>query len=109
MLHVELIGTQNPNEMSTPRLCTRDSTIEAVSEKRDTPDSKVSGRDEFFRLMTRYAPAIGLMPASLLAGYAVGYALDHVFSTTILRYVFLILGMVSCIIQLIRMLGRDAS
>jgi F0F1-type ATP synthase assembly protein I len=80
-----------------------------VSEKRDTPDSNASGRNEFFRLMTRYAPAIGLMPASVLAGYAIGYGLDYLFSTTVLRYVFLILGMVSGIVQLIRILGRDAS
>jgi len=80
-----------------------------VSEKSDTPDSNGSGRDEFFRLMARYAPAIGLMPASVLAGYAIGYGLDYVFSTTTLRYVFLILGVVSGIVQLIRILGRDAS
>jgi F0F1-type ATP synthase assembly protein I len=57
--------------------------------------------------MTRYAPAIGLMPASVLAGYAIGYGLDYLFSTSFLRYVFLILGVVSGIVQLIRILGRD--
>jgi len=57
--------------------------------------------------MTRYAPAIGLMPASVLAGYAIGYGLDYLFSTTFLRYVFLILGVVSGIVQLIRLLSRD--
>jgi hypothetical protein len=65
-------------------------------------------KDEFNRLMARYAPAIGLMPASLLAGYAIGYGLDYLFSTTVLRYVFAGLGIVSGIVQLIRMLGRDA-
>ena len=57
--------------------------------------------------MTRYAPAIGLMPASAFAGYAIGYGLDYLFSTTFLRFVFLILGVVSGIVQLIRILGRD--
>ena len=57
--------------------------------------------------MTRYAPAIGLMPASAFAGYAIGYGLDYLFSSTFLRFVFLILGVVSGIVQLIRLLGRD--
>ena len=57
--------------------------------------------------MTRHAPAIGLMPASVFAGYAIGYGLDYLFSTTFLRFVFLILGVVAGIVQLIRLLGRD--
>jgi Putative F0F1-ATPase subunit Ca2+/Mg2+ transporter len=65
-------------------------------------------KDDFFRLMARYAPAIGLMPASLLAGYLIGYGLDYLFSTTVLRYVFAALGIVSGVVQLIRILGRDA-
>ena len=75
----------------------------------EPPDSRSEKRsaDEFWRLMTRYAPAIGLMPASVLAGYIIGYGLDYLFSTTFLRLVFLILGGVSGIVQLIRLLGRD--
>ena len=57
--------------------------------------------------MARYAPAIGLMPASALAGYFIGYGLDYLFSTTVLRGVFLVLGVVSGIVQLIRILNRD--
>jgi hypothetical protein len=58
--------------------------------------------------MARYAPVIGLMPGSLLAGYLIGYGLDYLFSTTVLRYVFAGVGIVSGIVQLIRILGRDA-
>jgi hypothetical protein len=65
-------------------------------------------KDDFFRLMARYAPVIGLMPGSLLAGYLIGYGLDYLFSTTVLRYVFAGVGIVSGIVQLIRILGRDA-
>ena len=65
-------------------------------------------KDDFYRLMARYAPAIGLMPASLLGGYALGYGLDYLFGTTMLRYVFAGVGVVSGIVQLIRILGRDA-
>lgn len=66
-----------------------------------------NGRDEFWRLMTRYAPAIGLLPASVVAGYAIGYGLDYVFATTFLRFVFVILGVASAIVQLMRILGSD--
>jgi F0F1-type ATP synthase assembly protein I len=66
-----------------------------------------SGNNDFFRLMARYSPVIMLMPASAFAGYLLGYGLDYLFSTTFLRFVFLILGVVSGIIQLIRILGRD--
>ncbi len=57
--------------------------------------------------MARYTPVIGLVPASVLAGYAIGYGLDYIFSTTVLRFVFMILGVVSGIVQLIRLLGDN--
>ena len=81
------------------RFYTLSSAGKAVNQKQES---------EFFRLMARYAPVIMLMPASVLAGYAIGYGLDYFFSTTFLRFVFLILGVVSGIVQLIRILGRDA-
>lgn len=73
----------------------------------ERPAAGDGGRDEFWRLMTRYAPAIGLLPASVLAGYAMGYGLDYLFSTTFLRFVFMILGVASGIVQLMRILGKD--
>jgi hypothetical protein len=66
------------------------------------------GDGEFFRLMARYAPVIMLMPSSAFAGYIIGYGLDYLFSTILLKFVFLILGVVSGIVQLIRILGKDA-
>jgi F0F1-type ATP synthase assembly protein I len=83
--------------------------VSKTPEHSEPPDSRSEQRstDEFWRLMTRYAPAIGLMPASVLAGYVIGYGLDYLFSTTFLRFVFLILGVVSGIVQLIRLLSRD--
>lgn len=64
--------------------------------------------NEFFRLMARYSPILMLMPASALAGYLLGYGLDYLFSTTFLSWIFLVLGVISGIVQLIRILGRDA-
>lgn len=66
-----------------------------------------SNNDDFFRLMARYLPLIGLMPASAAAGYFIGYGLDLAFSTMALRWVFLIVGIASAIVQLIRTLSRD--
>ena len=66
-------------------------------------------QNDFFRLMARYSPVIMLMPASAFAGYLIGYGLDYLFSTTFLQFVFLVLGVASGIIQLIRILGRDAA
>ena len=63
--------------------------------------------NEFFRLMARYSPVVMLMPASAFAGYLIGYGLDYLFSTTSLRFVFLVVGVISGIVQLIRMLGRE--
>ena len=62
---------------------------------------------DFFRLLARYSPVVMLMPASALAGYLLGYGIDYLFSTTFLRFIFLILGVVSGIVQLIRILSRD--
>lgn len=64
--------------------------------------------NEFFRLMARYSPIIMLMPASAFAGYLLGYGLDYLFSTNFLSWIFLVLGVISGIVQLIRILGRDA-
>lgn len=71
------------------------------------PDSEQPGQQEFYRLMVRYLPAVGLMPASAAVGYFIGYGLDLAFSTMVLRWIFLVLGVISGIIQLIRMLTKD--
>ena len=63
--------------------------------------------DDFWTLMARYAPALGLMPASAAAGFLIGYGLDALFSTGFLRFVFLVLGVVTGIVQLMRLLNRD--
>jgi F0F1-type ATP synthase assembly protein I len=67
----------------------------------------MSGGDEFWRLMRRYTPVIGLMPGCILAGYFIGYGLDRLFSTHYLTLVFGLLGFVAGLIQLIRILSRD--
>jgi ATP synthase protein I len=66
-------------------------------------DGKQSGMATF----ARYGALGVLLPASTFAGYAIGYGLDHLFGTTFLRIVFLILGTVSGFIQFIRQLNRE--
>jgi len=64
--------------------------------------------DSTTALLGRYLPLVMIVPASVFAGYAVGYGLDYLFSTHYLRIVFLIAGVISAFIQVIRTLGRDA-
>ena len=67
----------------------------------------MNGGDEFWRLMRRYTPVIGLLPGCILAGFLIGAGLDHVFSTHYLRLVFVVLGFAAGVIQVIRILNRD--
>jgi len=63
---------------------------------------------EFWRLMRRYAPLIGVMPGCIVAGYFIGAALDRLLSTRLLSLVFMGLGFVAGIVEVIRVLGRDS-
>ncbi len=47
-----------------------------------------------------------LLPVATLVGYAMGYGLDALFHTGWLRYVFLVLGVVSGFIEVIRELSE---
>jgi F0F1-type ATP synthase assembly protein I len=47
-----------------------------------------------------------ILPASVFAGYLIGYFLDKQFGTTYLYLVFLILGIVSGFIQIFRFLKK---
>ena len=63
--------------------------------------------DDFLALLARYLPLMMIVPASVFAGYAFGYGLDYLFSTRYLRIVFLMVGIVSAFVQVIRDLSRD--
>jgi uroporphyrinogen-III synthase len=66
------------------------------------PDSK-----KFALRAARYTSMAMSLPAGVLAGYLIGYALDAWLHTTYLKVVFLILGIVSGFTQLIQSLRRD--
>jgi F0F1-type ATP synthase assembly protein I len=61
----------------------------------------------FLATVGRYTSMAFLLPSSTLAGYVVGYLLDKAFGTHFLYIVFLVLGIVSGFVQLIRQVQRD--
>ena len=58
-------------------------------------------------LVGEYTSLAFLLPAATFVGYAVGYLLDKAFQTHFLYLVFLLLGIASGFVQLIRRLLRD--
>jgi len=55
-----------------------------------------------------YTSLAFLLPASTFVGYAIGYLLDKFFGTHFLYLVFLLLGIASGFVELIRRLLRDS-
>ena len=55
----------------------------------------------------KYYGMIFVLPAAVLVGYGIGYALDKVFHTGFLKIVFLLLGVAAGIIDLFRELSKD--
>lgn len=58
-------------------------------------------------MVGRYLSLAMLLPASVFTGYAIGYGLDLLFHTRFLKIVFLIAGIASGFIELIRQLLRE--
>jgi F0F1-type ATP synthase assembly protein I len=58
-------------------------------------------------MVSEYTALAFLLPVSTLVGYAIGYMLDKYFGTHYLYLVFLLLGIASGFVQLIRQLMRD--
>lgn len=63
--------------------------------------------DNSLGMVARYLSFALLLPISTLVGYAIGYGLDHLFSTHFLRIVFLALGSAAGFTQLIRSLTKE--
>lgn len=55
-----------------------------------------------------YASLGFMLPACTVVGYLMGLGLDHLFHTTFLRIVFLILGIVAGFVELIRIVTKNA-
>ena len=48
-----------------------------------------------------------LLPVSMLVGYGIGYGLDKLFHAGFLKVVFLLVGVASGMIELVRELSKD--
>lgn len=55
----------------------------------------------------KYYGLIFVLPAAVLVGFGIGYALDKVFHTGFLKIVFLLLGVAAGMIDLVRELTKD--
>jgi F0F1-type ATP synthase assembly protein I len=61
----------------------------------------------FMTTVGQYTSLAFMLPAATFVGYLIGYLLDKLFGTHFLYIPFLILGIVSGFVQLIRQLMRD--
>ncbi|HVT82345.1 MAG TPA: AtpZ/AtpI family protein [Phycisphaerae bacterium] len=61
----------------------------------------------FKKTVGEYLSLAFLLPTSAMVGYVTGYLLDKAFGTHFLFLVFLILGIISGFLQLIRQVQRD--
>lgn len=60
-------------------------------------------------MVGEYTGLAFVLPAATFAGYLIGYLLDKLFHTHFLYVVFLILGIVSGFVQVIRQIQRDTT
>ncbi len=64
-------------------------------------------RDDVMAQVAKYMSLAFVLPAGAAAGYIIGYLLDRAFGTSFLRVVFLILGIVGGLVEVIRSLLAD--
>lgn len=57
--------------------------------------------------VAKYYGLIFVLPAAALVGFGIGYLLDRVFHTGILKIVFLLVGIAAGMIDLFRELTKD--
>jgi len=64
-------------------------------------------KNDLYRTFGKYSGLAFLLPTCILVGYIIGYFLDKAFGTHFLKIVFLLLGVASGMIELIRELTKD--
>lgn len=64
--------------------------------------------DNVWQMIGKYTSIAFLLPSAVFIGYAIGYGLDKLFGTTYLKIVFLIVGIASGMIELVRELSKEA-
>jgi ATP synthase protein I len=63
--------------------------------------------DGFMGAAARYTAVAMTLPGATLAGYLIGYGLDHWLGTTYWKIICLILGILGGFVELVRGLMRD--
>lgn len=64
-------------------------------------------RDTTLASVGKYVSLAMATPSAAFVGYIVGYLLDKAFGTSFLRIVFLILGIIGGLIEVVRTLLKD--
>lgn len=64
-------------------------------------------KNDAWTMVGRYTTLAMMLPISTFVGYAIGYLLDKAFGTSFLKIVFLLVGIASGFVQLIRELQKD--
>ena len=64
-------------------------------------------KDDAAQQIGRYYAVAFLIPSAVLVGFGIGYLLDRAFGTGFLKIIFLFLGLVSGVIELLRELSKD--
>ncbi|HEV2688014.1 MAG TPA: AtpZ/AtpI family protein [Bryobacteraceae bacterium] len=64
-------------------------------------------KDKLLQQLGRYYTIAFLLPACILVGFVIGYLLDKAFGTSLLKIVFLLLGVAAGIIEVIREMSKD--
>jgi F0F1-type ATP synthase assembly protein I len=64
-------------------------------------------KDNLTNELGKYYTLAFLLPTCILVGFGIGYGLDKLFGTGILKIVFLLLGVAAGIIEVIRELSKD--
>jgi F0F1-type ATP synthase assembly protein I len=59
-------------------------------------------------MVGKYVSLAFVLPSAAIAGYIIGYLLDKPFGTSFLRVVFLILGIIGGLIEVLRSLLKDS-
>lgn len=62
-----------------------------------------------WRQIGDYASLGIMLPAATVTGYFIGVLLDHLFHTTFLYIVFLLLGIAAGFLEVIRVVSKDAN
>jgi len=70
-------------------------------------DKEPSGKKNLWVQLGQYSQIAFIFPASTVAGWLIGVALDHWLHTTWLYIVGLILGIIAGFVELIRIVNRS--